>query len=75
MTLTVRFKCGHEMRIPRNIASPPVCHCGERRIARTFGDTPRFRGTCSGPCAETVALEPGIVNVASSGSLILKGEE
>lgn len=55
--------------------SPPVCpQCGERTVARTFARAPRFRGACSGPYAETVAVEPGVVNVATAGPLRLKQE-
>ena len=73
--ITVRFACGHSGQVKETAASHPVCYCGETQVTRTQARAPRFVGTCTGPYAETKALEPGIVNVASSGSLILKGEK
>ena len=74
MSIRVRFACGHESMVGDNAASTPVCGCGETRIARTFARAPRFVGACSGPYATTRNIEPGVVNLAPAGSLILKQE-
>lgn len=73
--IRVRFQCGHEGQIGDNVEQPPVCGCGERTIVRTFARAPHFRGTVSGPYCETVAVDPGVVNVATSGPLTIKSQE
>jgi hypothetical protein len=70
--MTVEFRCGHTLDLPRNVAAAPVCPCGERIVSRVSGAVPRFVGTCSGPYAETQALEPAMVDVAPAGPLRLK---
>ena len=50
----------------------PVCACGETQVVRVKARAPRFRGACSGPYCETVALEPGVVDLAPKGPLPLK---
>jgi len=72
--IRVRFKCGHEGGVSESVEQPPVCGCGEREIVRTFARAPHFRGTVSGPYCETVAVDPGTVNVATSGPLKIKQE-
>lgn len=73
--MRVRFRCGHEGHVSETAETPPTCACGETRVARTFAPPPRFRGACSGPYAETQALAPAMVNVASGGPLTLKPQE
>ena len=52
----VKFACGHRFSVDGN--SAPVCPtCGERRVSRTQAPAPRFVGICSGPSAESKALE------------------
>ena len=73
--ITVTFGCGHQARLESGGLSAPTCPiCGHRRIARTVAPPPRFRGACSGPCAETVRLEPTMVALAPGGPLRLKPE-
>jgi hypothetical protein len=74
--ITVRFKCGHGGQVSETADSAPVCQiCGETQVTRTVARAPHFRGTCSGPYAETVALDPGIVNVAPGGALKISVEK
>ena len=47
--MTITFKCGHRIELPRDVKDAPVCHCGERIVASVSGATPRFTGACSGP--------------------------
>lgn len=56
--MRVRFGCGHEQDVSETSAERPVCPCGERRVTHVTSRPPRFRGTCTGPLAETVQLEP-----------------
>lgn len=70
--IKVKFACGHETSVAENADSAPVCGCGERNIARTVSRAPRFVGACSGPYCETKAMEPGIVDLTTAGSLKLK---
>lgn len=73
--IRVRFKCGHEGSVSETVDAPPVCQtCGEMTVTRTQARAPRFRGACSGPYAETVAIDPGIVNVAPGGPLRITQE-
>jgi hypothetical protein len=72
--MTVRFACGHEGRVSETAVTAPVCGCGEMQIVRTTARAPRFRGACVGPYAETVAIDPGIVNVAPGGPLKITQE-
>lgn len=51
MAIRVRFVCGHALELTTGIEIP-VCHCGERRVARTSAPPPRFRGMAIGPYAE-----------------------
>ena len=73
--MKIRFRCGHEGHVSETAETAPVCVCGETHVTRTFARPPRFRGACSGPYAETVALDAAVVNVASAGSLMLKPQE
>ena len=75
MSIRVTFACGHSASVGLTVDSAPVCGCGETRITRTHARAPRFVGACSGPYAETTALEPAIVNVAPGGVLRLKAQE
>lgn len=48
--MTVVFKCGHKVDVPREIQDAPVCpECGERIVKHVTNATPRFSGSCSGP--------------------------
>ena len=74
--IRVRFACGHEGQVSETVDAPPVCtQCGERTVMRTHARAPRFRGACSGPYAETMAIEPGVVNVAPGGPLKIAQEK
>ena len=76
MSIDIRFLCGHGGTAGVSQVVSPVCPaCGETRIARVSAPPPKFRGACSGPYAQTAALEPGIVNVAPKGPLTLKAQE
>ena len=72
--MKVRFRCGHDGHVSETADAAPICVCGERQVTRVFARPPRFRGACSGPYAETKALDPAVVNVAPGGSLPLKPE-
>ena len=72
--IQVTFRCGHAGTVSETAVTAPVCGCGETQVVRTVARAPRFRGTCTGPYAETVALDPGVVNVAPSGPLRIKQE-
>ena len=69
--MRIAFTCGHTVELPDTTTATPTCPCGVRTIARVHVRAPRFVGACSGPYAETKALEPAIVNVASGGPLRL----
>lgn len=56
--MTVTFRCGHSMTVPREAAAAPTCPCGERVVSRVTGAAPKFVGACRGPHCETRALEP-----------------
>lgn len=72
----MRFGCGHEGQIAETAASVPVCaECGDKRVSRTKARAPRFVGACSGPYAESKALDAAVVNLAPSGALNLKASE
>ena len=73
--IKVRYACGHEGMVSISGDAVPRCHCGEQQIVQTSAPAPRFRGACSGPYAETKAVEPAIVNVATAGPLRLKPQE
>ena len=75
MSIQVRFACGHGGTVSETATTTPVCACGETQVVRVKARAPRFRGACSGPYCETVALEPGVVDVASGGALKLKEPE
>ena len=76
MSITVRFTCGHAASLGLTQTVDPVCPtCGESRVARTSAPPPRFRGACSGPYAQSVVLDPAVVNVAPKGPLQLKKQE
>lgn len=75
MSIRVRFACGHLGAASETATSAPVCPCGETRIARVQVRPPRFVGACSGPYAETKALDPAVVNVAPAGALPVKTQE
>jgi len=40
--MTIRFACGHEMKLPRDVKDPPKCQCGETRVTRCDAPKPRF---------------------------------
>lgn len=74
--IAVRFKCGHAAMVGDNVSVSPVCACGERQITMVNPRRmPRFTGTVTGPVSEYKALEPGTVNVAPGGPLILERSE
>ena len=65
--MTVIFRCGHRTDILASVGpAPPICHCGERVVSRVLNATPHFRGACSGPHAETVALEADARQISQS---------
>jgi len=76
MALRLLFKCDHVA--PMSEKRGDVCpFCGRRGVTAILADAPeerlpRFRGTCSGPHAQTEALEPIAVNLAPGGVLALK---
>ena len=70
--MTVTFRCGHSVILPRDVAIAPVCHCGERVVSRVDDAKPRFTGVCTGPFAETQDMPGAIVDVAPAGPLRLK---
>ena len=72
--MTIYFRCQHTLVIgDRSDASPRCPTCGDTRVTRVqTSRPPRFVGTVTGPYAETKGLEPGVVNVAPGGPLILK---
>ncbi len=48
--MTIVFKCGHALKVPRDVTDPPRCAtCGERIVARVMDATPKFTGACKGP--------------------------
>jgi hypothetical protein len=48
--MTVVFKCGHRLELPREVNDAPSCReCGERIVARVIGATPRITGSCQSP--------------------------
>lgn len=55
----VTFVCGHhDVLTARDALAAPCCPaCGMTAVHRTISPPPRFRGTCAGPYAETVALD------------------
>lgn len=69
--MTVTFRCGHSVDLPRDVAVAPVCGCGERVVSSVTGAAPRFRGACSGPCAETACV-PAATERFSPEALRLK---
>ena len=56
--MTITFRCGHSVTMPREASAAPVCACGERVVSNVTGATPRFVGACRGPYAEYQAVEP-----------------
>lgn len=75
--ITVRFACDHSMVISDGANTVPRCVvCGETRVSHVrTSRPPRFVGTCTGPHATFNQLDPGIVNVAPAGPLVLKAQE
>lgn len=56
--IAILFKCGHHQKVDPDKTMSPVCHCGERQIARTLNaPAPRFTGAASGPLAHTKAID------------------
>lgn len=48
--MTVTFKCGHTLKVERDVKTAPRCQqCGERVVARVSDAMPTFKGACSGP--------------------------
>lgn len=62
--MRVLFRCGHEGRVKET--QPPLCHCGERGIARCFAPPPRFVGKATGPLVATKDLDPITVQIGES---------
>jgi len=72
VAITVTFRCGHaQVTSPIALAALVCVQCGERIVSRVSGATPRFVGACRGPFAETKAVEPAVVSLAST-PLVLK---
>ena len=69
--MTVTFRCGHAVILPRDTALTPLCYCGERVVSRVDDAEPKFVGTCVGPYAETQDLPGALVDVAPAGRLRL----
>lgn len=69
--MTVTFRCGHSVILPRNVSVAPRCLCGERVVSRVEGAQPHFTGTCAGPFAETTDLPGAVVDLAPAGPLRL----
>ena len=57
--ITIQFVCGHEKIVDG--AMPPVCLCGETKIARVTAPPPQFVGHVTGPHATFKELEPQAV--------------
>ena len=73
--IRLTFGCGHSSTIDEKATSASCPICGNRHVMRVFARPPQFIGACSGPYAESKAVEPGIVNVAAKGPLRLKDQE
>jgi len=71
--MTIAFRCGHSLTMPREASAAPVCACGERVVSHVTGATPRFVGACSGPHAEYQQVEPD-TRVLVENRLTLKTE-
>lgn len=69
--MTLIFRCGHRLDVLASVGPAPVCPCGERVVSRVLGATPRFRGACRGPHAESAPLDPDR-HQFSAGTLKLK---
>ena len=74
MSIRVRFACGHQTMVSLT-ATDVRCHCGETHVVHTEARAPRFVGACSGPYAETKALEPIAVPLATGAPLIVKPQD
>jgi hypothetical protein len=70
--MTITFACGHTQIREVSVDTPPLCGCGERRVARVVAPAPRFRGACLGPHAVQEALAGVAVSAAPGGPLSLK---
>ena len=70
--MIVGFACGHTAAVSHSVTEPPICGCGETRIARVTAPAPSIRGVCSGPLVQTQNLEPIAVNLCAEGSQPLK---
>ena len=70
--MTIYFACGHSAKLTEPGDQPPVCACGERRIAQVEARAPKFRGFCQGPTAVRASLQALPVMVAPDGPLKLK---
>ena len=47
--MTLTFKCGHRVELPRDVQETPKCkECGERVVARVQHATPVFKGAKMG---------------------------
>lgn len=47
--MTVTFKCGHRLDVPRDVQEPPKCPaCGERVVTHVKNATPVFKGAKMG---------------------------
>lgn len=65
MSIRVRWACGHMGSVvPTTDATPRCPSCGEHRVQAVQARAPRFTGACSGPYAETTAVEPLPVSLA-----------
>jgi hypothetical protein len=70
--IDIRFRCGHVGTVSESMDANPRCFiCGEPHVvAVQTKRPPRFVGACSGPYAESKALDAAIVNVAPGGPLL-----
>lgn len=70
--MRVTFACGHMASVSHSVTEPPMCGCGETRIARVQAPAPSIRGVCSGPLVQTQNLEAIEVNLCADGAKPLK---
>ena len=73
MSIAVRFACGHRATVSPT-AAEVRCTCGETRVVHTAARAPRFVGACSGPYAETTAIEAVPVPLATAKPFVVTQE-
>lgn len=57
--IDVTFACGHRASVSEKAVTAPTCAvCGPQPVTHTQARAPRFVGACTGPYAETKALDP-----------------